>query len=79
MKFVLTILRGNVPGVIPLVVSFDQNTSNPTAVVNGVIAEALAKIKGLGIATSGKAVVLHDADITDKAEMSDWAMRIVDI
>ena len=51
-----------------------------TVSVSKVIAAALRKVQRLGIVkTSTRAVVLHDADITDGEEMSDWVLRIVDL
>jgi hypothetical protein len=33
----------------------------------------------MGIARTGKALVLHDSDIMDGNEMSDWVLRLVDV
>lgn len=78
-------------GVIPVHVPLDEATQklamhNPTQIVNSVLSKALEQIQDLKIGKGGKiiargdkAVVLHDADITDNSELCDWAMRIVDV
>jgi len=70
-----SLLRGVVPIVVPVDACLDGH--NSTQVVNSVIKRAVEFVKEKNIAKEGTAVVLHDADITDKTEMSDWAMKIV--
>lgn len=56
-----------------------QLTVPASVQVRKVIAGALERIKEMGIASDGRAVVLHDVDITDNHEMSDWVLRVVGI
>ena len=73
-------------GVIPIVVPWrggepGEPESNQFASISvkKVIAAALAKVKKMGIVEGGKALVLHDSDISDGDEMSDWVLRLVDV
>ena len=70
-------------GVIPIVVPWqgvdDESRKFSTVSVKKVIAASITKVKRMGIVQSGKALVLHDSDITDGDEMMDWVLRLVDI
>ena len=72
-------------GVIPVVVPWrgplgDATSQYTTVNVRKVINAALDKVTKLGIVkSSSRAVVLHDADITDGAELNDWVLRVVDL
>lgn len=69
-------------GVIPIVIPWKGSEASSAFAhvsVQKVIAAALAKVKAMGIVKSGKALVLHDSDIMDNAEMADWVLRQVDL
>ena len=58
----------------------DATSQYTTVNVRKVINAALDKVTKLGIVkSSSRAVVLHDADITDGAELNDWVLRVVDL
>merc|ERR1711957_308194 len=66
------LLRGVTPIVIPW-----QTDGSVDVDVDKVIAAGLAAAKEKHIAKGGRAVVLHDSNISDAEEMSDWVMRVV--
>merc|ERR1712039_84370 len=68
------LLRGVTPIVVPWQISSNQFS---TVDVDKVIAAGLSAAKEKQIAHGGRAVVLHDSNISDAEEMSDWVMRVV--
>ena len=68
-------------GVIPIVIPWNSAEASDliTIDVKKVIQAALARVRAMGIVTSGRALVLHDSDISDGEEMSDWVLRLVDV
>jgi hypothetical protein len=44
-----------------------------------VIGKALATVKDMGLVTRGKALVLHDSNISNGKGMQDWVLRLVDV
>ena len=77
------LLRGVIPIVIPWnaagMTGVDGMSELVTVSVKKVIQVALGKVRDMGIVRGGRALVLHDSDICDGEEMSDWVLRIVDL
>lgn len=67
-------------GVIPIVVPWHAGTSEfSTISIHKVIGKALATVKDMGLVTRGKALVLHDSNISNGKGMQDWVLRLVDV
>eukprot|EP00658_Telonema_sp_P-2_P032778 TRINITY_DN24188_c0_g1_i1.p1 TRINITY_DN24188_c0_g1~~TRINITY_DN24188_c0_g1_i1.p1 ORF type:complete len:588 (-),score=164.58 TRINITY_DN24188_c0_g1_i1:296-2059(-) len=71
---------GLLRGVIPVVVPWRDSESEFSRVeISKVIDHTLRKVRKMKIATRGRAIVVHDSDIMDGAEMTDWVMRMLDV
>lgn len=83
------LLRGVIPIIVPWQMASQSSESHAeisadktfwTVSVKKVIAVALQQVRAKGIISDdpeGKALVLHDSDITDGEEMQDWVLRLV--
>eukprot|EP00658_Telonema_sp_P-2_P016878 TRINITY_DN16535_c0_g1_i1.p1 TRINITY_DN16535_c0_g1~~TRINITY_DN16535_c0_g1_i1.p1 ORF type:complete len:177 (-),score=46.50 TRINITY_DN16535_c0_g1_i1:235-765(-) len=67
-------------GVIPIVVPWKDADSDFSRIeISKVIDHTLRKVRRMKIAKRGRAIVVHDSDIMDGQEMTDWVMRMLDV